>query len=189
MGDSPVWQLDVDGLEGWTPVRTDLPDEALRIDLGQRIPDQDESAIPLLATLASRARQSSDDSAPLVAMWVRYDDPSEIVPAAVASLRVAGVARDTTPDSFARGLAENWPVRSSIELGRLETASGPAHHLWAIVDVTAGAAFQVQRHDVVFWLRPEKQECLLLSTSTVDLARGADLGHELAQLSVGVRGY
>ena len=187
---SPAWQLDLDGVDGWVPLRVDLDADALSSDLRERIPDQDESAIPLLVTLVERARQGADaDPVELLAMWARYDDPSQIVPVTVASLRLTGVERDSTPEDFARGLATHWPLRAGMELVPLETASGPAHHLQAMLDTEPGSPFEALRQDVVFWLHADREECLLLSSSTLDLARGAELGRDLAQLALGVRGF
>lgn len=184
-----MFELGVDGLDGWVPVRVDLDEEALRADLADRLADQPEEAAGLVASVATRTTQASQtaDEPPLVAMWARFEQTDQTVPSTFAMLRMVPVDRDATPASFAHLMTSDWTLHRPYELTDLETASGVAHQLTAVTTKDTPQGEEFSRHDVVFWIRPDDEEGMVLMASTLDLVHGAVMATELGQLAAGVR--
>lgn len=188
-----MFQLEVDGLEGWVPIRTDLQGRALRKDLKARIPDQDKSTFPLLANLAAGIieRDRASGAPPLLGLWARIENPRQIVPICIAQLHMVPIDADSTPESYAAGLVADTPLQRPYEVTKLSTASGDAYWVQAILDLgeerIAAGDHRFHRSDAIFWLRPHDEEGMLLTTQTTDLVRGAQTGPELAQLATGLR--
>lgn len=188
-----MFQLEVDGLEGWVPIRTDISGRKLEKDLRGRIPKQDKSAFPLLANLAASVieRDRLNAAPPLLALWARIEDPRQIVPVCIAQLHMMPVEPDSTPESYAADLVSGTDLQRPYVLEELPTASGEAYRLEAILDLGEKQVDQgghrFHRSDMVFWIRPDREEGMVLSTQTTDLVRGVQTGQELAQLAAGVR--
>lgn len=187
-----MFQLDVDGLDGWVPIRTDISGRKLEKDLRSRIPKQDKSTFPLLANLAASIleRDRASGAPPLLGLWARIEDPRVVVPVCIAQLHMVPVGSDATPESYAADLISGADLQRPYVLKELATASGEAYQLEAVLDLGEErideGGHRFHRSDMVFWLRPDREEGMVLSTQTTDLVRGARTGPELAQLATGV---
>lgn len=185
-----AFELEVDGAEGWVLIRTDLAGRKLVKDLRNQMPGQHRGTAQLLAGLARDviARDVAAGAPPLLGMWARIDDPKAAAPAAVARLHMMPVEKDATVQSYAADLLLGSALREPFELTAVETASGEAHHLSAVLDLGADhVGSRLHRTDMIFWLRPADEEAMVLSVQTTDLARAATLGPELRRLAAGVR--
>jgi hypothetical protein len=185
-----MFELEVDGIDGWVPVRLDLPRDALLADLRDRLPDHDPATWELLANLAGRnAASMQEGGTPLLAVWARLTGRDQVVPDTLATLSLVPTDPDPTLGSVTAALLGESHLYRPVVYTALDTGAGPATGLEAITLTSGDDGDSFLGVYAVVWVRATEREALVLSATTVDLVAGAGWCSELFQLAQGLRGY